>query len=127
MDDRIQRQPPWIPWAVTSVALVLVALVAYSFGAHQEVAGGGGAGTVWRGSPFSGIWILFIVFWLFGGLRWMWGGWGGCYGPRRYRRYYPAWHDRDDWEEWHRREHERMNGPAGSGASSRSETGQRPV
>ena len=126
MDDRMQRHTPWIPWAVTSVVLVLVALVTYSFGAHQEVAPA--TGTAWRYSPFPGIWILFLMFWLFGGLRWMWGGWGGHYRPWRYRRYYPMWHDRDrdDWEEWHRREHERMSS-AGSGASSRSETGQRPV
>jgi len=130
MDDRMQRRGPWIPWAVASGILVLVALGAYSFGAHEAAAvGGDPAARPWRYYPFlGGIWPLFILLWIFGGLRWML--WGGCYRPWRYRRYYhPAWHDdeRDDWEEWHRREHERMKTSSGPGPSSRSEPSQGPV
>jgi hypothetical protein len=113
MDDRLQRRGPWIPWAITSVLFVLVALAAYSFGAHQEAAAVGSApgAREWHYFPFGGIWMLFILFWIFGGFRRM--CWGGYYRPWHYRRYHdPAWHDeRDAWEEWHRREHERMNTP----------------
>jgi hypothetical protein len=130
MDDRMPHRGPWIPWAITSVVLVLVALGAYTFGAHQEAAAVAAepAARAWRYSPFSGIWMLFILFWVFGGLRWMW--WGGCYRPWRSHRYsHPAWRDagRDDWEEWHRQEHERMSAPRVPGTSSRSEPSQGPV
>jgi hypothetical protein len=130
MDDRMLRRGPWFPWAVTSVILVLVALGAYSVGAHREAAAAGADPAVhaWHYYPFPGIWTLFILFWVFGGLRWMW--WGGCYRPWRYRRYdYPTWHDteRSDWEEWHRREHERMNTTRGPEGSSRSEASRGPV
>jgi hypothetical protein len=118
-----------MPWAITPVVLMLVALGAYSFGAHQEaVAAGTSAGGAWRFSPFPGIWMLFILFWFLGGLRRMF--WGGCYRPWRYRRhYYSAWRDddRDDWEEWHRREHDKMHGSRSPGTSSRPEPSQGPV
>ena len=121
MDNRMQRRAPWIPWVLTSVALVAVALIAYSFGAHHEpVATGDTPTPVWHGHAFGGIWLFFLLFWIFGGLRWMW--WGPrYYRPWRYGRYYPRYdHERDDWEEWHRREHERMdrsNGPRQTPAS----------
>jgi len=125
----MQRRAPWMPWAITSVVLVLVALAAYSFGAREAVAvGGDQAARAWRYYPFFNIWPLFVLFWIVGGLRWMF--WGGYYRPWRYRRYYhPAWHDdgRDDWEEWHRREHERMKTSRGPGPSSRSESSQGPI
>ena len=107
--DRMERRAPWVPWAITSLALVAVAAVAYSVGAHHEAGALATEPVRWRHSGFGGIWVFFLLFWVFGGLRWMW--WGGCgYGPwhygRRYRRYYD---DRDDWDDWHRREHERMD------------------
>ena len=76
MEDRIERRSPWIPWAITSVALVLVAVAAYGIGAHQEatVVGGDPAARVWHHHGFPGIWLFFLLFWLFGGLRWMWWG-----------------------------------------------------
>lgn len=125
MDDRMERRAPWMPWALTSVILVLVAIAAYSAGAYREAisAGGDGGAHAWHHDPFSGIFTLFLLFWIFGGLRWTF--WGGRCRPWRYRRYgYSAWHDadRDEWEEWHRREHERMNASRGSGAA-RSDAG----
>jgi hypothetical protein len=107
--DRMERRAPWVPWAITSLALVAVAAVAYSLGAHREAGALAAEPVRWRHSGFGGIWVFFLLFWVFGGLRWMW--WGGRgYGPwhygRHYRRYYG---DRDDWDEWHRREHGRMD------------------
>ncbi|MEO8484022.1 MAG: hypothetical protein ABI634_17555 [Acidobacteriota bacterium] len=129
MDDRMERRAPWMPWAMTSVILLLVAIAAYSFGAHQEAmsAGADTGARAWRYGPFPGIFTLFLMFWIFGGLRWML--WGGCGRPWRYRRYYhPRWRDdrddRDEWEQWHRREHERMNMPTGNGPASRSDAGR---
>ena len=116
MDERIERPAPWMPWAMTSVMLVVVALGAYSFGAYRQAMSLGTSDgvQVWRHDPFSGIFTLFLFFWIFGAFRWM--AWGGCRRPWRGRRYYRAdWPaDRDDFEDWHRREHERMGarGPA---------------
>jgi hypothetical protein len=105
--DRVERRAPWIPWAITSLALVAVAAVAYSVGAHREAAFASEP-VRWRYSGFGGIWPLFLLFWIFGGLRWMW--WGPhFYRPRRYHRYYRPYDEHDDWEEWHRREHERID------------------
>jgi hypothetical protein len=107
--DRMERRAPWVPWAITSLALVAVAAIAYSLGAHREAGALATEPVRWRGSGFGGIWLFFLLFWVFGGLRWMW--WGGrCYGPWHYGRHYPRYYDeRDDWEEWHRRQHERMD------------------
>jgi hypothetical protein len=129
MDDRMERRAPWVPWAVTSVVLLVVAVVAYVAGMNTA---GGEAGEAaghraWVFFPFGGIWLFFLMFWIFGGLRWMF--WGAWCRPWRYRRYaYPPWHDddRQDWEEWHRRAHERMGASAGSGPA-RPESTQRPV
>jgi hypothetical protein len=126
--DRMERRAPWIPWAITSLALVAVAVIAYGLGAQRE------AGTFttepvhWHGSGFGGIWLFFLLFWVFGGLRWMW--WGGRgYGPwhygRRYRRYY--YDDHDDWEEWHRREHERIDRSNGPRSPAPSGSNQGPI
>jgi hypothetical protein len=124
--ERLQRRAPWVPWAITSLALLAVAVIAYNAGAQREAAAlatepvrryyyGG----------FGGIWLFFALFWIFGGLRWMW--WGGrYYRPWGYGRYYPHYDEREDWEEWHRREHERMNAP-GPTASSGSSSNQRPI
>ncbi len=128
MDDRMERRAPWVPWAVTSVVLLAVAAVAYVAG--LSTAGDGAGETVarpaWVFFPFGGIWMLFVMFWILGGLRWMF--WGAWCRPWRYRRYYaPPWHDdRDDWDDWHRRAHERMGASAGSGAA-RPDSAQRPV
>jgi hypothetical protein len=120
MDDRFERRAPWIPWALTSVALVLVAIVAYSVGAHREAAMAAGTppAHIWHRHGFPGFWLLFLFVFVFGGLRRLWWGACGCYGPR-YRRCHGGWRDdaREDWEAWHRRAHERHDGPRGAGAS----------
>ena len=110
MDDRMERRPPWVPWAITSLVLVVVAMVAFSLGAEHEAPGAGVHAWHWGG----GIWVFFwVFFWMFG-FRRMWGY--GCYRPwhdRRYRRY-----DRDDdfddyeeFREWRRRERQRTEPP----------------
>lgn len=110
--DRMDRRPPWIPWAVTSLALVIVAIVAYSLGAQRETVAEAGEPVrrVWVGG-FSGFWLIFLLFWVFGSCRRMW-WWGGySYRPWRYGPYYyhPSDYQRDDWDDWHRRAHERMD------------------
>jgi hypothetical protein len=110
MDDRYHTRSPWIPWAVSSFLLVLVGVVAYHAGASgaPALADGDRATRAWAFHPFAGLWFFFVLFWILGGLRWFW--WGGFYRPWHGRRYYdPSWYGpRDDWEAWHRREHERM-------------------
>ena len=124
MDDRFERPTPWVPWAITSVALVLVALVAYGAGAHREAAmvAGDPSAHVWHRHGFHPILGLLLFLFLFGGLRRMWWGGYGCCGPWRRHRY-ERWHDemRDDWETWHRREHERMDTPRGTSAPPASD------
>lgn len=107
---------------MTTLALVLVAVVAYQIGSHDGVVtNDAAAGRVWRWGWFpGGFWFFILMFWVFGGLRRMWWGprWGyGYYRPWRYDRYDP-YDDRRGWEEWHRREHERMSGGRGSTGSS---------
>jgi hypothetical protein len=56
--------------------------------------------------PFFGIFLFFFT------MRWLWWGCGpGYYRHRPWRdaRYDPYIDDRREWEEWHRREHERMS------------------
>ena len=117
MDERIERRPSWAPWAIASLVMVIVAMLAYGAGRHETAAAGTPAIEHWHWG-FGGIWGLFMMVWIFGALRWMFFGWGwggGC-GPRpwRYRRY-RHYHDDDydEWREWHRREHERADGKAG--------------
>ncbi len=108
MNDRTERRPPWVPWAFVSLALLLVAVVAYGIGAHHQLAAAGGTTSTshWEdGLPHFWGFVLFL--WFFGAFRWFWWGWGPRYRPGRYHRYYRD--DYDDWEEWHRREHERMD------------------
>jgi hypothetical protein len=129
MDDRnrFERRAPWLPWALTSLAFVAVAVIAYGVGANREAAAAATEPVRWRSSGFGGIWLFFLLFWIFGGLRWMW--WGG-YGYRRWHSgpYYPRHYDgRADWEEWHRREHERMNGGKEPGAPPASASTDRPI
>ena len=121
MNDRIDRRPPWIPWAIMSLVLVVVAIVAYNAGTYRDAAVAVEPGTrVYRGHWFGGFWLFFLLFWLLGPLRcWGWGGYG--YRPWRYGRYSRAYDDeRDDWEAWHRRQHERMDGAKMRDASSPS-------
>src|SRR5437016_428823 len=119
MDDRDRRDhhAPWMPWAITSLALVVVAMIAYSAGAHREaVVVGATDAREWH-VGFPGFWGFLVLFWIFGGLRWMsWGGARYC-RPWRYRRYAPPYDEEREWEAWHRREHERMS----------SSTGTRPI
>jgi hypothetical protein len=119
--DRLPYRTPWVPWALTSVALVGVALVAYTLGAERHVVvDGEPVHRVWVHGGFPGFWLFILFFWIvvFGGLRRMWWGWGYPYYPWRYRRYYRHPDDyedeRDAWEEWHRRAHGRMT-PQGGG------------
>jgi hypothetical protein len=108
--DRNSYRPSWIPWAITSMGLVLVAIVAYGVGTeHAAVVAGEPVRRAWF-FGFPGFWLFFLLFWfLFGGLRRAW--WGYPYRPWRYRRYYDPMYDdaREEWEEWHRRAHARMS------------------
>jgi len=129
--DRLAHRTAWVPWAVTSVALVLVAFIAYMIGAqHQVVVDGDSARHVWVHSGFPGFWLFFLIWILFGGLRRMWWGWGSPCGPWRYRGYYRHPYDvedeRDTWEEWHRRAHNRMDTPGG-GAPGSSTANRGPI
>jgi hypothetical protein len=94
---------------------VLVAIVAYGLGAQSgtPVAAGEPVRRVYWGG-FPGFWVFFLLFWfLFGGLRRMWWGWAyPYYRPWGYRRYPPYADERDEWEEWHRRAHERIDAAA---------------
>ena len=111
--DRAYSRPMWIPWAMTSVALLVVAMVAFVLGARHEVVVGGGDAVMHSHFGFGGIFWVFLIFWfVFGFRRACW--WGGppYYRPWRYRRHYRRMYgDEDDeereWREWHRREHER--------------------
>jgi hypothetical protein len=128
MDDRHQTGPraSWLPWAITAVALVLVAAVAYSVGAQQQaIAGATPVRRVWV-PFFPGLWVFLLVWLIFGGLHrlWWWGGYP--YRPWRYRHYYDDRHDeREAWEEWHRRAHGILEDRSGSqaGPSSRDDRG----
>jgi hypothetical protein len=118
MDDRERsesyRRPAWIPWAMTSFVLLLVAFGAFAFGTRWEADGMVGEPVVrhWH-SSFPGFFFgMFLLFFVLSGFRRMW-WWGGFpyYRPWRYRRYFgddPREEERR-WEEWHRREHERMD------------------
>jgi hypothetical protein len=110
MDDRMERRPNWMPWAMASLVMVIVAMLAYAAG-QREVASGTGADH-WRWA-FPNIWGLFLLFWVLGCFRWMFFGWGGGWGYRswRHRRSSRPFDDEyEDWREWHRREHQKMDG-----------------
>src|SRR5689334_15517396 len=120
MDDRNSyRRPMWVPWAATSVVLLMVAFFAFAMGTRYEPAvTGGGHVHVW-GPAFPGFFFGFFILWfVLGGLRrmWWWGGGYPYYRSWRYRRYYGDPHDDErDFQEWHRREHERMGGSGDRG------------
>jgi len=113
MDEQLERRAPWIPWTITSAALLIVAAVGYFLGAQSVSAGfPGGDATrrVWSGDDLEKVWALIFLFWIFGGLRMLW--WGPSWRPHawRYRGYHWPWPDpRDDWDEWHRQAHRRMD------------------
>ena len=118
MDDRDRseqyRRPAWIPWAMTSFVLLLVAFGAFAFGTRWEPAGMVGEPVVrhWHGG-FPGFFFgMFLLFFVLSGFRRMW-WWGGYpyYRSWRYRRFYDdgPYEEERRWEEWHRREHERMD------------------
>jgi hypothetical protein len=117
MDDRDRnepyRRPTWIPWAMTSFALLLVAFGAFVFGTRWEPGAFPGEHVhTWHYGFPGGLFAFLLFFWLLGGCRRMW-WWGGYpYGRSwRYRRFYDdPYDDERRWEEWHRREHQRMNG-----------------
>jgi hypothetical protein len=74
---------------------------------------------MWHRHGFPGVWLLLLFVFVFGGLRRrLWWSACGCHGPR-YRRCHDGWRDgaREDWDAWHRRAHERLDGPRGAGAS----------
>ena len=122
--DRVVHRPSWVPWAVSSLVLLAVAFLAFAFGTRQAVVIGADDRIVhsWNwGFPGVGfflmLWIFFACF-----RRWSW--WGCGYPPyyRRWRnrRFYgDPYDDEREWEEWHRREHERMK--RASGASEPAE------
>ena len=128
--DRLERRPLWLPWAFTSLVLVVVAVVAYMFGTQHTVV------TTAAGEPirrmywgfFPGFFFFWIFIWvIFGMFRRVWWSGGGYpyYGPWRYGRYYHPHDEEREWEEWHRREHERMDGSRGRGPSSSSSSSDR--
>jgi len=129
--DRVESRPPWVPWAFTSLALVLVAAGAYWFGQHHQVITGDDAPVhrmYW--GYFPGFFFFWIFLWvILGGFRRMWwyGGYRPYYRPWRYSRYSHPYDDEREFEEWHRREHERMDsrtrGASSPGASGGSDRG----
>jgi hypothetical protein len=128
--NRMYRSAPWIPWAITSLVLVLVAIIAYSLGAQREAIAVAAepARRVWFFGGFPGFWLFFALIWMLGGFRRMW--WGYHPGRRwRYERYYyPRYsEERDDWEEWHRRAHDRTDSPGARGTSTSSATDRGPI
>jgi len=110
--DRIDRRSMWMPWAMASLAFVLVALVALVVGTRLTPGMDGGAPVMHAWHGFSGFFWIFVVFFFFFGFKRMcwWGGYP-YYRPWRYRRRYYGhpYDDEREWEEWHRREHERMD------------------
>ena len=127
MNEHMEGRAPWVPWAVTSVALLAVAAVAYYLGVRNGelmgAAGGEGA-RLWHrhghGFGFGGLWMFFVMFWVFAGLRRLW--WGPrYYGWHRRGPYRACYDDRDAWEEWHRQAHRSPDAPreGGSGGDSR--------
>jgi hypothetical protein len=130
--DRALRHPSWIPWALTSLALVVVAVIAYNLGAQREAVAVAGEPVrrVWF-YGFPGFWLFFLLFWVvIGGFRRLWWGWGYYpYRPWRYGRYYYHPYDdkHEDWEEWHRRAHNRMDAAGARGGSTPSGTDSRPI
>lgn len=121
MNEHLEPRAPWIPWAITSVALVVVAAIAYAVGAST---GGGTADLVRRGWPdndIGKIWAFFLMFWIFGALRWLWWGPSWRHHARRYHAYYDRWppHPRDEWEAWHRQAHREMDTTGGHVPGSR--------
>ena len=116
MDDRERndqyRRPSWLPWAMTSFALLLVAFGAFALGTRWEPGGFAGEHVHHWHFMFPGFFFgMFALLFVLSGCRRMW--WWGGYPYYRSRRFLRFYDDPDDderrWEEWHRREHERMD------------------
>ena len=127
MDDRNQmdRRYMWIPWAVTSLVLLVVAVVAFRFGGRYDPVVVDGRDVVHGHFGFLGFFFaMFLLFFVFGGLRRMW-WWGGPYcRPLRYRRFYhDPYDDEREFEEWHRLAHQRMDENRGRGPSGGPDAG----
>lgn len=110
----------WLPWVIGLVLAAVAATVAYNVGLSQGLVGQGTAAApiVYRGwHGFGLIFALFFFFAIFRGCAW---GWGGPRYWRYHRGYYRHWDDEvpPDFEEWHRRAHEKEKGepprPSGS-------------
>ncbi len=116
----------WLRWLGGLFAIALLAMAGvyiYNLGVAHGLAEGSAATGVGGSAPFIGWWrpwgfgffpffpFLFVVFWFFvlRGLVWR--------GPWYGRRWYGRWSDGRDgvppaFEEWHRRVHDRHEGPA---------------
>lgn len=116
MDEHLDRRGSWVPWAITSAALLAVAAVAYFVGLQSSPAAvdGDTARHAWRGAHVGPLFFL-LMFWVLGS-RWLWWGPSWRYHPWHYRSYYGPWPRdvRAEWEEWHREAHRRADGGHGS-------------
>ena len=122
IEDRMERRAPWVPlgnhigwrswlWPPWPT----------SVGAHREA--GALAGRTRPLAP-QRVWRHLGVLPAVLGLRrarWMW--WGAAAATARHygRHYRRCYDDRDEWDEWHRREHERMD--RSNATSSRVQSG----
>ena len=114
--ERMDRRPPWIPWAIASLAFLLVAVLAFAFGRYEPmVASGAPVMHGHFGFPFFGIFLVFLFICMFR-RGWWWGGYPYYRSWHYRRRYYDPRDDEREWQEWHRREHERMDQSKGDRA-----------
>src|SRR5262249_39937546 len=119
----------------TALALVGVAVVAYMFGQQQQVvttaaASGEPVRRMYFGWGFLPGWIfVWVIFWMVFGTfrRMLWWHWGPYYRPWRYGRYYHPYDEEREWEEWHRREHDRMDSRGRPSSSSSGGSDRGPI
>ena len=128
MDDRDRRHDRdypdrrrmWMPWAAAAFGLLFFACFAFADGTRGDHVDEDHYMHGWAFGPglFFGLFMMFVVFGIFRRMFW-WGGWHPYDRPWRYRRYYrygrAPYDDEREWEEWHRRAHERMDGRAQDG------------
>lgn len=114
MPEQMEPRAPWVPWVATSVALVVVAVGAYTIGANTGGTTGAPSRQVWADNDVQKLWAFFLIFLAFSGLRWTW--WGPHWRYRLWRRhaYYRPWDPdpREAWEAWHRQAHRDMDSSA---------------
>ncbi len=122
----------WAPWVVAALVAAGLAFFSYQYGVSQ---GAGGAGPVVRMPHLGFPWGLLLFFWIVPALirRVVWGPWYGYRRPWRGGWRYTAGcgpvrpsddpdYDPGDpretrerqWQEWHRRAHERDGSPSTS-------------